>query len=157
MFKAWWNFKNSFAANLLPSPSVKRVWKSVNIWWSYWQEFGVLFFWLTVYTYDHYGTLIGSHTLAVTSNKIVCHSDDWKCPKSSSVPAGFGLRYCNAAYCPHSGLARNRLSAEIRRSCRRTVTLIVCNLKKRYRSGKKAVCFKSSLPQVFVTRNNEYT
>jgi len=115
------------------------------------------FFWLTVYTYDHYGTLIGSHTLAVTSNKIVCHSDDWKCPKSSSVPAGFGLRYCNAAYCPHSGLARNRLSAEIRRSCRRTVTLIVCNLKQRYRSGKKAVCFKSSLPQVFVTRNNEYT
>jgi len=110
-----------------------------------------------VYTYDHYGTLIGSHTLAVTSNKIVCHSDDWKCPKSSSVPAGFGLRYCNAAYCPHSGLARNRLSAEIRRSCRRTVTLIVCNLKHRYRSGKKAVCFKSSLPQVFVTRNNEYT
>jgi len=28
---------------------VKKIWKSVNIWWSYGQEFGVLFFWLTVY------------------------------------------------------------------------------------------------------------
>ena len=28
----------------MPSPSVKKVWKSVNIWWSYGQEFGVLFF-----------------------------------------------------------------------------------------------------------------
>jgi len=27
----------------------KKIWKSVNIWWSYGQEFGVLFFWLTVY------------------------------------------------------------------------------------------------------------
>ena len=33
-----------WVANLLPSPSVKKVWKSVNIWWSYGQEFGVLFF-----------------------------------------------------------------------------------------------------------------
>jgi len=41
-------FKRDFVANLLPSPQVKKVWKSVNIWWSYGQEFGVLFFWLTV-------------------------------------------------------------------------------------------------------------
>jgi len=43
-------FKHEFVANLLRSPSVETDWKSVNIWWSYWQKFGVLFFWLTVYT-----------------------------------------------------------------------------------------------------------
>jgi len=37
-------FKHDFVANLLPSLSVKNVWKSVNIRWSYGQEFGVLFF-----------------------------------------------------------------------------------------------------------------
>ena len=37
-------FKHNFMANLLPSPSVNKVWKSVNIWWSYGQEFGVLVF-----------------------------------------------------------------------------------------------------------------
>ena len=38
-----------------PTNSVKalkaegeKVWKSINIWWSYAQEFGVLFFWLSV-------------------------------------------------------------------------------------------------------------
>ena len=35
--------------NFLLSLTVKKFWKSVNIWWSYGQEFGVLFFWLTVY------------------------------------------------------------------------------------------------------------
>jgi len=40
--------KCEFVANLLPSPRVKKVWKSGNIWGSYGQEFGVLFFWLTV-------------------------------------------------------------------------------------------------------------
>jgi len=35
--------------NLLLSLTVKELWKSVNIWWSYGQEIGVLFFWLTVY------------------------------------------------------------------------------------------------------------
>ena len=37
-------FKHQFVANLLPSPSVKKVGKSVHIWWSYGQKFGVLFF-----------------------------------------------------------------------------------------------------------------
>jgi len=37
-------FKQEFVSNLLTSPSVEKVWKSVNIWWSYEQEFGVLFF-----------------------------------------------------------------------------------------------------------------
>jgi len=37
-------FKHGFLANLLLSPKVKKVWKSANIWWSYGQEFGVLFF-----------------------------------------------------------------------------------------------------------------
>jgi len=38
-----------FVANFLPNSSVKKVWKSIHICWSYGQEFGVLFFWFTVY------------------------------------------------------------------------------------------------------------
>ena len=35
---------------------MKKFWKSVNIWWSYGQELGVLFFWLTVYIhYSEWG------------------------------------------------------------------------------------------------------
>ena len=41
-------FKHEFVDNLLPSLLVKKIWKSDNIWWSYGQEFGVLFFWLAV-------------------------------------------------------------------------------------------------------------
>ena len=37
-------FKHEFVANLLPSPLVKKFWKSNNRWWSYDQEFDVLFF-----------------------------------------------------------------------------------------------------------------
>ena len=37
-------FKDNFVANLILSPRVKKVSKSVNIWWSYEREFGVLFF-----------------------------------------------------------------------------------------------------------------
>ena len=37
-------FKHEFVANLLPSPLVKKFWKSGNSWWNYGQEFGVLFF-----------------------------------------------------------------------------------------------------------------
>ena len=33
-----------FVINFLLSPTVKEFWKSVNIWWSYGQELGVLFF-----------------------------------------------------------------------------------------------------------------
>jgi len=36
-------FKHEFVSKLLPGPSMKK-WKSVNIWWNYGQEFGVLFF-----------------------------------------------------------------------------------------------------------------
>jgi len=36
--------KHEFVANLLLSPSVKTIWKSVNISRSYGQEYGVLFF-----------------------------------------------------------------------------------------------------------------
>jgi len=50
MFKRGGIFKDDFVTNLLPSLPVKTVCKSVNIWWSYGQEFGVLFFWLTIYT-----------------------------------------------------------------------------------------------------------
>jgi len=42
-------FKHEFVANLLLSPLVKKFWKSDNSWWNYGQEFGVLFFWLTMY------------------------------------------------------------------------------------------------------------
>ena len=37
-------FKYSFVTNFLLNLSLKEFWKSVNIWWSYGQEFGVLFF-----------------------------------------------------------------------------------------------------------------
>ena len=33
-----------FVTNFLLSLTVKKIWKSVNIWWSYGQELGVLFF-----------------------------------------------------------------------------------------------------------------
>ena len=36
--------KQEFVANLLPSRLVKKFWKWDNSWWSYGQEFGVLFF-----------------------------------------------------------------------------------------------------------------
>ena len=42
-------FKYEFVANLPVTLSVKKFWKSVNIWGSYGQEFSVLFFWDTVY------------------------------------------------------------------------------------------------------------
>ena len=44
-------FKYELVANLPLSEPVKEFWKSVNIWGSYGQEFGVLFFWDTVYTH----------------------------------------------------------------------------------------------------------
>ena len=34
-------FKYDFVTDFLLSPTVKEFWKSVNIWWSYGQEFGV--------------------------------------------------------------------------------------------------------------------
>ena len=37
-------FVYDFVTNFLLSLTVKEFWKSVNIWWSYGQEFGVLFF-----------------------------------------------------------------------------------------------------------------
>jgi len=37
-------FKHDFVTNFLLSLTVTEFWKSVNIWWSYGQEFGVLFF-----------------------------------------------------------------------------------------------------------------
>jgi len=36
--------KKDFFANLLPTLAVKNFWKSINIWWSYGQEFSVWFF-----------------------------------------------------------------------------------------------------------------
>ena len=41
-------FKYSFVTNFLLSLTMKEIWKSVNIWWSYGQQLGVLFFWDTV-------------------------------------------------------------------------------------------------------------
>jgi len=39
--------------NFLLSLTMKEFRKSTNIWWSYGQELGVLFFWLTVYNSPH--------------------------------------------------------------------------------------------------------
>ena len=44
-------FLYDFVTNFLFSLTVQEFWKSVNIWWSYGQELGVLFFWLTVYVH----------------------------------------------------------------------------------------------------------
>ena len=41
-------FKYELVANLPVSLQVKEFWKSVNIWGSYGQKFGVLFFWDSV-------------------------------------------------------------------------------------------------------------
>jgi len=38
-------FVHDFVTNCLLSLTVKEFWKSANIWWSYGQELGVLFFW----------------------------------------------------------------------------------------------------------------
>ena len=37
-------FAHDFVTNFLLSLTVKEFWKSANIWWSYGQELGVLFF-----------------------------------------------------------------------------------------------------------------
>jgi len=42
-------FVYDFVTNFLLSLTVKKIWKSDDSLWSYGQEFGVLFFWLTVY------------------------------------------------------------------------------------------------------------
>jgi len=42
-------FTQEFVTNFLLSLTVNEFWESASIWWSYGQEFGVLFFWLTVY------------------------------------------------------------------------------------------------------------
>ena len=42
-------FVYDFVTNFLLSLTVKEFWKSANIWCSYGQQLGVLFFWLTVY------------------------------------------------------------------------------------------------------------
>jgi len=44
--------------NFLLSLTVKEFWKSANIWWSYGQELGVLFFWLTVYSLDYCNSVL---------------------------------------------------------------------------------------------------
>ena len=51
-------FVYDFVANFLLSLTVKEFWKSVNIWWSYGQELGVLFF-LTHSVYIH-NVVLGS-------------------------------------------------------------------------------------------------
>jgi len=44
--------KYEFVANWPVSLPMKELWKSVNIWGSYGQEFSVLFFWDSVYMYS---------------------------------------------------------------------------------------------------------
>jgi len=44
MFKAWWNILNTVLLQIYYPARQWKKWKPVNIWWSYGQEFGVLFF-----------------------------------------------------------------------------------------------------------------
>jgi len=53
-----------FVTNFLLNQTVKEFWKSVNIWWSYGQELGVLFFGLTVYIF---------HKVVSDMLKLRCH------------------------------------------------------------------------------------
>ena len=62
-------FVYDFVTNFLLSLPVKEFWKSANIWWSYGQELGVLFFWLTVYLIVVYMLLV---TLPVVGDNHVC-------------------------------------------------------------------------------------
>ena len=89
-------FKYSFVINFLLSLTVKEFWKSINIWWSYGQEFGVLFFWDTVYvTYMKpetmaswlFAILSGSWLYLLTlltdlvyNDTIICHSGPYSLP-----------------------------------------------------------------------------
>jgi len=44
-------FKHNFFCKFTNASISEKNWKLDNSWWSYGQEFGVLFFWLTVYMY----------------------------------------------------------------------------------------------------------
>ena len=59
MCKGWWNIYTRVCCKFTTESIVKKVWKSVNIWWSYGQEFDVLFFWThsvyTVHTQSAFG------------------------------------------------------------------------------------------------------
>ena len=70
-------FKYSFVTNFLLSLTLKEFWKSVNIWWSYGQEFGVLFFWDTVY--------INNNEESLPSAWTPCSDVDISCNKWMNV------------------------------------------------------------------------
>jgi len=54
-------FKNDFNADLLVSQSVKRIWKSVSIWWSYGQNCSVLAFFDSQCRSDFFGMLLSGY------------------------------------------------------------------------------------------------
>jgi len=70
-----------FVTNFLLSLTVKKIWKSVNIWWSYGQELGVLFFfWLTVYYYYYFCFVSRYHALRPSSvDRPICLRICWTC------------------------------------------------------------------------------
>ena len=59
-FKVWWTFNDQFITRSLPSPRVKKFWKSVNICRSYGQLSRGSFLWKTVYVPNiSNGTMFG--------------------------------------------------------------------------------------------------
>ena len=58
-------FKYSFVTNSLLNLTLKEFLKSVNIWWSYGQEIGVLFFWDSVYRTEPKNVPAGMNVLEI--------------------------------------------------------------------------------------------
>jgi len=104
--------KFDFVANLPVSLSVKEFWKSVNIWGSYGQEFGVLFFVETQCTHKH--------TLYVQVNKewpeddctlVYLYKKFWNVPKTLNffVPRVWGTAFPGHRWICHCQLTCTNL------------------------------------------------
>ena len=79
-FRVWWVIYISLCYKFLTESTVKKFWKSVNIWWSYGQELGVLFFWLTVYYYYYFCFVSRYHALRPSSvDRPICLRICWTC------------------------------------------------------------------------------
>jgi len=97
-------FMYHFVTNFLLSLKVKEFWKSVNIWWSYGQELGVLFFWLTVYIDSHRATPLEMPAMPceIASSSVIpgggCSSFSFHVAAATVLSASTAL-YCCCCCC----------------------------------------------------------
>jgi len=95
-------FEHEFVASLPPSRLLKKFWKSVNIWWSYGQEFGVLFFGLTVYIIEvHTKRLRGESTAPGGRGSVMCNYTDWRRGNEWAVKGRRCIRVYTATFHHH--------------------------------------------------------